>query len=152
MIIRDWLIGINAPRLFSVLYGVTLNVGRVMSPTLALLVQREADIGRVTDSGKVTDHHAIIPTAEIARTDLSGLSSGERDVLTLIVTRFLSATAQVHRFEAVATVLDCRGHSFTVIGFSPLLFSAFQRNAQSSPQVMISYTILRKIALLANLQ
>lgn len=38
----DWLIGINATRLFSVLYGVTLNVGRVMSPTLALLVQREA--------------------------------------------------------------------------------------------------------------
>lgn len=31
----DWLIGINATRLFSVLYGVTLNVGRVMSPTLA---------------------------------------------------------------------------------------------------------------------
>lgn len=40
----DWLIGINATRLFSVLYGVTLNVGRVMSPTLALLVQRESDI------------------------------------------------------------------------------------------------------------
>ena len=40
----DWLVGINATRLFSVLYGVTLNVGRVMSPTLALLVQREAQI------------------------------------------------------------------------------------------------------------
>lgn len=40
----DWLIGINATRLFSVLYGVTLNVGRVMSPTLALLVQREATV------------------------------------------------------------------------------------------------------------
>ena len=36
----DWLIGINATRLFSVLYGVTLNVGRVMFPTLNLLVQR----------------------------------------------------------------------------------------------------------------
>ena len=36
--------GINATRLFSVLYGVTLNVGRVMSPTLALLVKREAEI------------------------------------------------------------------------------------------------------------
>lgn len=44
----DWLIGINATRLFSVLYGVTLNVGRVMSPTLALLVQREADIQAFT--------------------------------------------------------------------------------------------------------
>ncbi len=44
----DWLVGINATRLFSVLYGVTLNVGRVMSPTLALLVQREAEIQAFT--------------------------------------------------------------------------------------------------------
>lgn len=40
----DWLVGINATRLFSVLYHHTLNVGRVMSPTLALIVQREAEI------------------------------------------------------------------------------------------------------------
>ena len=40
----DWLVGINATRLFSVLYHRTLNVGRVMSPTLALLVQRETEI------------------------------------------------------------------------------------------------------------
>ena len=31
----DWLVGINATRLFSVLYHRTLNIGRVMSPTLA---------------------------------------------------------------------------------------------------------------------
>ena len=251
----DWLIGINATRLFSVLYGVTLNVGRVMSPTLALLVQREADIqaftskpfyvpeitcggftasgeklsgkneaekirrncdgqtasvlsvekqvktvqpprlydlttlqrecnriygytaqqtldyvqslyekklatyprtdsqyltenmqataaslvlwlrdhmpfgkgcaeepdiDRVTDGSKVTDHHAIIPTVEIARTDLSELPSGERDVLTLIAARLLSATAQAHRFEAVTAVLDCWGHSFTAKGKTEL--------------------------------
>ena len=40
----DWLVGINATRLFSVLYNRKLNVGRVVSPTLALLVQREAEI------------------------------------------------------------------------------------------------------------
>ena len=40
----DWLVGINATRLFSVLYHRTLNVGRVVSPTLAMLVQREAEI------------------------------------------------------------------------------------------------------------
>ena len=247
----DWLVGINATRLFSVLYGVTLNVGRVMSPTLALLVQREADIqaftsrpfyvpeitcggftasgeklsgrneaekirmdcdgqgalvlsvekqvkmvqqprlydlttlqrecnriygytaqqtldyvqslyekklatyprtdsqyltedmqataaflifwmrdnmpfgkccvgepdiDRITDGSKVTDHHAIIPTVEIARTDLAELPSGERDVLTLIAARLLSATAQAHRFEAVTAVLDCQGNSFTAKG------------------------------------
>lgn len=40
----DWLIGINATRVFSCLYGATLNIGRVQTPTLALLVEREAAI------------------------------------------------------------------------------------------------------------
>lgn len=40
----DWLVGINATRFFSLTYGRTLNIGRVMSPTLALLVQREAEV------------------------------------------------------------------------------------------------------------
>ena len=40
----DWLVGINATRFFSCLHGVTLNVGRVMTPTLAMTVEREAAI------------------------------------------------------------------------------------------------------------
>ena len=40
----DWMVGINATRLFSCLYGQTLNVGRVMTPTLAMVVLREAAI------------------------------------------------------------------------------------------------------------
>ena len=40
----DWLVGINGTRLYSRLYGTKLNVGRVMTPTLAMLVQREQEI------------------------------------------------------------------------------------------------------------
>ena len=40
----DWLVGINATRLFSCLHGVTLNVGRVMTPALAMTVERETAI------------------------------------------------------------------------------------------------------------
>ncbi|MCD7752121.1 MAG: DNA topoisomerase 3 [Lachnospiraceae bacterium] len=40
----DWIVGMNATRLFSVLYGRTLHVGRVVSPTLAMVVLREAEI------------------------------------------------------------------------------------------------------------
>jgi len=40
----DWLVGINGTRLYSRLYGTKLNVGRVMTPTLAMLVQREREI------------------------------------------------------------------------------------------------------------
>ena len=40
----DWIIGINASRLYSCLYDSTLNVGRVVTPTLAMLVEREEAI------------------------------------------------------------------------------------------------------------
>ena len=62
----------------------------------------EPDIDWVTDDSKVTDHHAIIPTVEIARTDLSELPSGERDVLTLIAVRLLCATTQANRLRELA--------------------------------------------------
>ena len=64
----DWLVGINATRLFSVLYHRTLNIGRVMSPTLALIVQREAEI----------DTFKQVPFYTVAL-ELPGLTvSGER--------------------------------------------------------------------------
>ena len=40
----DWLVGMNATRLLSLVYHRTLNVGRVVSPTLALLVERKREI------------------------------------------------------------------------------------------------------------
>ena len=40
----DWIVGMNATRLFSCLYGQTLAVGRVMTPTLAMVVMRDAQI------------------------------------------------------------------------------------------------------------
>lgn len=40
----DWIIGMNASRLYSILYGPTFNIGRVVTPTLAMLVEREQSI------------------------------------------------------------------------------------------------------------
>lgn len=42
----DWLVGMNATRFYSLLYGPTLPIGRVMTPTLAMIVQREEEIRR----------------------------------------------------------------------------------------------------------
>ena len=42
----DWLVGINATRLFSTAYHRTLVIGRVISPTLAMVVNREQEIAR----------------------------------------------------------------------------------------------------------
>ena len=246
----DWIVGINATRLFSTLYGQTLNVGRVMTPTLALVVEREAAIrsfkpesfytvvlncdgvaltsdrmddkekaevladecklvGQVliidatkkekqekapalfdltslqreanrklgytaqqtldytqslyekklvsyprTDSRfltedmeemlpglfakvekianreataeknikavingkKVTDHHAIIPTASVDKANLEELPSGEREVLKLIATRLLEAVSAPCRYMETVIDADCNGHRFKAKG------------------------------------
>ena len=64
----DWLVGINATRLLSVTYHRTLNTGRVVSPTLALLTQREADIaGFVPESFYTAQLHLGSFSAESKR-------------------------------------------------------------------------------------
>ena len=40
----DWLVGMNGSRLFSVRYDGKLNIGRVQTPTLAMIVQRDAEV------------------------------------------------------------------------------------------------------------
>ena len=245
----DWLVGINATRLFSVLYRRTLNIGRVMSPTLALIVQREAEIeafqpepfytvalelpgftavgarmkdktaakelqtacrggsavvkqaqrkeksekppalydlttlqrdanrllgftaqqtldylqnlyekklctyprtdsrfltddmentvpalvsaaaavcgldapgevlaSQVCNSGKVTDHHAVVPTRSAAAADLSALPLGEREVLRLVSLALLRAVCPPYWYAETAVVVECAGHSFSAKG------------------------------------
>ena len=248
----DWIVGINATRLFSSLYGQTLNVGRVMTPTLALTVAREAEIrafrpedfytvilsteigdlgskrfsdreeakellikctlaGKLTitkaekkekqekapalfdlttlqreankrlgytaqqtldytqslyekklvsyprtdsryltddmeaslpnliakaekvsglkpteardhhcviNSKKVTDHHAIIPTASVDKADLSELPNGEREVLKLIATRLLEAVSSPYIYAEAVLEGECEGERFTAKGKS----------------------------------
>ncbi|WP_459811232.1 DNA topoisomerase 3 [Hominimerdicola sp. 21CYCFAH17_S] len=65
----DWLIGINATRLFSCLYGKTLNVGRVQTPTLKMLVDRDAAI---TGFKKEKYYHV--------RLDLSGVEAASERI------------------------------------------------------------------------
>ena len=74
------------------------------------------EITRVLDSKKVSDHHAIIPTMELAKTDLSSLPESERNILTLAGARLLMATAEPHSFEAVTAVFLCADHEFMARG------------------------------------
>ncbi len=246
----DWIVGINATRLFSSLYGQTLNVGRVMTPTLALAVEREAaikafrpedfytvildcgairlsserfadkavaadlkfrcevegkviitkaekkqkqekaptlfdltllqreankrlgytaqqtldytqslyekklcsyprtdskyltddmyqtvtgllekieaaydihaveqlDIQKVIDGKKVTDHHAIIPTAQITVQNLSELPKGEQEILKLIATRVAEAVSAPCKYEEMIVEAECAGAVFKAKG------------------------------------
>ncbi len=74
------------------------------------------DVSRTLDSSKVSDHHAIIPTMELAKTDLSTLPESERNILTLAGSRLIFAAAEPHIFEAVTAVFSCAGTEFTARG------------------------------------
>ena len=85
----DWLVGLNCTRLMTVLYGTTLNTGRVQSPTLAMLVKREADIDGFVKEPFYT------PTLDMS----DFMASGER---------------HKDRAEADAIAAACEGQSATI--------------------------------------
>ena len=74
------------------------------------------ELVKVLNSKKVSDHHAIIPTIELAKADLSALPESERNILTLTGARLLMATAAPHVYEAVTSVFSCADHDFTARG------------------------------------
>ena len=74
------------------------------------------EIAKVLNSKKVSDHHAIIPTMELAKADLTALPESERNILTLAGARLLMATAEPYSFEAVTAVFSCADHEFTAKG------------------------------------
>lgn len=80
----------------------------------------DPDIRKVLNSKKVTDHHAIIPTVEIALSDLATLPEVERKILSLVANRLLCATGEKYLYETVKAELSCGGHVFHVSGKSVL--------------------------------
>jgi DNA topoisomerase-3 len=73
------------------------------------------DVSRVTNSAKVQDHFAIIPTAELTAAKIDRLPDGERNVLLLICNKLLCATAEKHEYEAVTSVIECGGDRKSVV-------------------------------------
>lgn len=74
------------------------------------------DLSRVLDSKKVSDHHAIIPTTELEKTDLAVLPETERNILSLVGARLLFAAAAPHTYEAVKAIFRCADTEFTATG------------------------------------
>ena len=74
------------------------------------------EIARLLDSKKVSDHHAIIPTMELAKNDLQALPETERNILILAGARLLFAAAEPHTYEAVTAVFSCAEKEFTARG------------------------------------
>ena len=90
----DWIVGINATRLFSSLYGQTLNVGRVMTPTLALTVAREAEIRAF----KPEDFYIVILRTEIG--DMGSKRFADREEAKTLLTKcMLTGKAKITKAE-----------------------------------------------------
>jgi len=72
--------------------------------------------GQVVNDKKVSDHHAIIPTAEVAKADLSKLPDAERNILYLTAARLVCSVGDKHLYEAITAVFECSGYRFTAKG------------------------------------
>ena len=71
---------------------------------------------QVVDNKKVTDHHAIIPTKELQKCNLSELPKGELAILQLISNRLCVAVGDSHRYAETVIELDCGGTVFSAKG------------------------------------
>lgn len=97
------------------------NVIKVIFDTLPPIVPEvifNPNVSRLLNSKKVTDHHAIIPTVEIANTELTNLPEGERKILLLLASRLLSATGEIHTYETVKAEITCNNIIFYTSGKS----------------------------------
>ena len=80
-----------------------------------------AEVGRVLNSKKVSDHHAIIPTAEFAKQGFTGLAESECKLMSLVCSKLLCAVAAPHEYETVTAVFSCAENEFTAKGKTVLV-------------------------------
>ena len=79
------------------------------------------DVSRVLNSKKVSDHHAILPTAEFAKQGFTGLAESECKLMNLVCSKLLCAVAVPHEYETVTAVFSCFGNEFTAKGKTVLI-------------------------------
>ena len=79
------------------------------------------NVGRVLNSKKVSDHHAIIPTSEFVKQGFTGLAESECKLMNLVCSKLLCAVAAPHEYETVTAVFSCAGNEFTAKGKTVLV-------------------------------
>ena len=80
--------------------------------TLTGMCDEKPDIKRILNSSKVSDHHAVIITAEMARAKMDEIPDGEKKVLELIMLRMVEATSKGSITFKTETELECAGAVF----------------------------------------
>lgn len=67
---------------------------------------------RVINNAKVSDHHAIIPTENIEKSVKSELSEGEKAILEMVMTRFLTALSPEYQYNETTVIFEVNGETF----------------------------------------
>ena len=73
-------------------------------------------VQQVINGSKVSDHHALLPTASVAQADFSALPAGELSILRLITVRLLCAVGEPHRYAETTLTTICAGKEFSAKG------------------------------------
>ena len=79
------------------------------------------DVGQVLNSKKVSDHHAILPTAEFVKQGFTGLAESECKLMNLVCSKLLCAVDAPHEYETVTAVFSCAGNEFAAKGKTVLV-------------------------------
>ena len=75
-------------------------------------LEYQPEVNKVLNSKKVSDHHAIIPTMEVAKADMDSLKERNSRILYLISARVLTATADPYIYESHKCQITCNYHTF----------------------------------------
>ena len=97
-----------------------INMVQIVQQCFPTFISSDIDfvpnIQRCINNAKVSDHHAIIPTAEIQNINLAELPTGQRNILAFVSAKLLLATGEPHKYETVKIVVTCENHDFHANG------------------------------------
>lgn len=87
--------------------------------TLKCFDGKTLNVEAVINDGKVSDHHALLPTESAIKNspeELRELPTGEQKILRMVVYRLLEAVASPYEYVTTTATLDIEGYAFTATG------------------------------------
>ena len=91
-------------------------IRKTVEPITGIAGEKQPVVKRLINDAGVTDHTALLPTANAASVDLDALPSGERSILQMVMLRLLSATSIPHVYEETKVTVSCAGEDFSASG------------------------------------
>ncbi|MXP74053.1 DNA topoisomerase III [Lachnospiraceae bacterium WCA-9-b2] len=88
-------------------------------PELLPFLQEESigkNVRHIINNGKVSDHHALLPTKEALEQDFEEVSERQRNIFRLIGQRLAQAVSEECIYEETAVTVLCGGHEFSAKG------------------------------------